>query len=462
MQKATRTISGVTPVAVMVEPAACPGNCVYCPDHAGAPRSYTPESPAVIRARFSGFDAGRQVRKRIETMSQMGHSTDKIELIVMGGTFLSYPEDYRYRFIKDCYDALNGADSPSKDLEAAKTQNETATHRCVGLCIETRPDWCGDSQIEQMIDYGATRIEIGVQTLDDEIYRKVRRGHTVEDVVRATKNLRERGLKVHYHWMPGLPGSTPEKDLDMARRLFNDERFRPDGLKIYPTMVVTGSELERWYREGSYRPYDDMTVTDLIADIKACVPRYVRISRVLRDIPPRYIVGGLKESMRNGLKKRMAEQGIECQCIRCREYGHRVQNHCRIGEPHLVRMDYDASGGKEIFLTFEDVGGTLFGLLRMRVQPKSAAGGDTIEGQHGCIIRELHVYGPELPLSMREPGAVQHKGFGKALLSEAERIARHEFEANSLAILSGVGAREYYRKEFACTLQNGYMVKRLA
>ena len=459
MQKVSRTISGVTPVAAMVEPAECPGNCVYCPKHPDAPRSYTTESPAVIRARFCGYDAKRQVSKRLETLTEMGHPTDKIELIVMGGTFLSYPEDYRRKFIKDCFDALNGIDSDG--LEEAKQQNEKALHRCVGLCIETRPDWCSERQIDSMLEYGTTRVELGVQTLDDEIYRTVKRGHTVADVARATMSLKDRGLKVHFHWMPGLPGSTPEKDLEMSKQLFGDPRFRPDGLKIYPTMVVTGSELEQWYSDGRYRPYDEMTMMDLIADIKACVPQYVRISRVLRDIPGKYIVGGLRDSVRNSLGKRMAEQGVECRCIRCREYGHRLRNRRLIGEPQLVRYDYDASEGKEVFLSFEDSNGTLFGLLRMRVQSKPIKGIDVEKGKNTSVVRELHVYGTEVPLNAKYAGAAQHKGIGKALLAEAERIAVNEFGSSILAILSGVGAREYYRKEFDCVKNGAYMVKRL-
>jgi elongator complex protein 3 len=388
----------------------------------------------------------------------MGHPTDKIELIVMGGTFLACPVDYQYRFIKDCYDALNGEESTT--LEEAKLLNESASHRCTGLCIETRPDWCGQEQIDRMLEFGATRVEMGVQMLDDGIYQLVRRGHTVEDVVTATRLLREHAFKVHYHWMPGLPGSTPEKDLDLSRKLFSDTRFKPDGLKIYPTMVVEGTELERWYQDGRYQPYPDDTMTDLVADIKAVVPKYVRISRVLRDIPPEYIVGGLKDSLREVVRQRMKEQGTECHCIRCREYGHRSQNGWETGEPQMMRMDYEASDGREIFLSFEDSRETLFGLLRMRVQSRPVARlGQENEGNK-ALIRELHIYGPEVPLKQHSPAAVQHKGLGRALLAEAEQIAREEFHAQQMVILSGVGAREYYR-DFGYRLHSDYMVKSL-
>ncbi len=474
MKKFTRTISGVTPVAVMTLPLKCPGQCIYCPTYLAIPQSYTPESPAVLRGRKCGYDAKKQIELRLKVLSQMGHPTDKIELIVMGGTFLAYPRDYQYQFIKDCFDALNGEESAT--LEAAKKINETANHRCTGLCIETRPYWCRQEEIDRRLEFGTTRVELGVQTLNDEIYRLVRRGHTVEDVVKATTLLKEHGFKVHYHWMPGLPGSTPEEDLELSKRLFDDARFKPDGLKLYPTMVVAGTELEKWYRDGRYQPYDDNTMINLIAEIKSIVPKYVRISRVLRDIPSKFIVGGLKDSLRDIAKQRMKQQGIECRCIRCREYGHRAQDGWEIGEPQMVRIDYEASGGKEIFLSFEDENETLFGLLRMRIQsqPIARLGHEAKSTQKNlrfswepadgnlALIRELHIYGPEVSLSQRNPNAAQHKGLGKALLREAELIAANMFQAQWMVILSGTGAKEYYRSEFGYRSQGDYMVKSLA
>ncbi len=438
-------------MAVMTEPLKCPGRCVYCPTYSATPQSYTPESPAVLRAIRCDYDAAKQVRSRLKALSEMGHPTDKVELIVMGGTFLAFPEDYQYRFIKECLDGLNGEDSA--DLEEAKERNQTARHRCTGLCIETRPDWCGEKEIERMLRFGATRVELGVQMLDDEIYQLTRRGHKIEDVVRATALLRQYGFKVHYHWMPGLPGSTPEHDLELSRMLFEDERFKPDGLKLYPTMVVEGTELERWYKEDRYRPYDVKTMVRLMIEIKSIVPKYVRISRVLRDIPAKFITAGVKDSLRGIVKQRMKQRGIECKCIRCREYGHRAREGWEIGEPKLVRLDYGAAGGKEIFLSFEDEGETLFAVLRMRIQPRSS--------ESPAIIRELHVYGPEVPLAGQNAAAAQHKGLGKALLREAERIAAEEFGARQMTILSGIGAREYYRTEFGYKSRGDYMVRDL-
>jgi len=456
MRKSTRTISGVTPVAVMTAPMECPGQCLYCPTYPVTPKSYTPESPAVLRAIKCGYDAKKQVELRLRILSEMGHPTDKIELIVMGGTFLACPQDYQYQFIKDCFDALNGRESAT--LEEAKQLNEKANHRCTGLCIETRPDWCRQEEVNRMLEFGTTRVELGVQTLDDNIYRLVRRGHVVEDVVKATTLLKEHGFKVHYHWMQGLPGATPAEDLELSLRLFSDARFKPDGLKLYPTMVVEGTELEKWYQDGRYQPYDDDTMINLICQIKAIVPKYVRISRVLRDIPSKFIVGGLKDSLRDVVRKRMKQQSMECKCIRCREYGHRAQGGREIGEPRMVRMDYEASDGREIFLSFEDENETLFGLLRMRVQSKPVAGLEL--GGKLALIRELHIYGPEVSLSQRSPTAAQHKGLGRALLREAERIAGDEFRVEGMAVLSGVGAKEYYR-EFDYSSQRDYMVKSL-
>jgi elongator complex protein 3 len=458
MKKFARTISGVTPLAVMSGPLSCPGECLYCPTYAGTPQSYTPESPAVLRAIRCDYDSRRQVEMRLGIFTGMGHPTDKVEMIIMGGTFPAHPIDYQYSFIKGCYDGLNGVESAT--LEEARHINESAEHRCTGLCIETRPDWCGQEEIDRMLDFGTTRVELGVQTLSDDIYKLVRRGHEVADVVKATTLLREHGFKVYYHWMPGLPGSTPERDMEMSRILWENDDFRPDGLKLYPTMVVEGTELEQWYKEGRYRPYDDEEMVNLTAGIKSIVPKYVRISRVLRDIPSKFITAGLKDSLRDIVRERMRRENLECHCIRCREYGHRARAGYEIGEPRLTRTDYDASGGREVFLSFEDENETLFGLLRMRVPADTAymerqgVGGKTV------IVRELHVFGPEVPLTEKITDAAQHKGLGKALLAEAERIARNEFGADKVAVLSGTGAKEYYRNE-GYSAEGHYMVKPL-
>jgi elongator complex protein 3 len=438
----------------MAQPAGCPGNCVYCPSYPDSPRSYTPESPAVLRAKRHDYDAVKQVEERLRTISLMGHPADKIELIVMGGTFMANPAQYQYQFIKSIYDALNGCQSLS--LDEAKKINETARHRCVGLCIETRPDWCREEQVKRMLDFGTTRVELGVQTLDDNIYRIVNRGHTVADVVQATKLLKDHGLKVYYHWMPGLPGSTSEHDLELSRLLFTDENYRPDGLKLYPTLVITGTELDHWYRQGHYHPYSMSELIDLLVAIKSLIPSYVRVPRVMRDIPTKFIEAGCKDpALRESVRKRMVEQKMQCNCIRCREYGHRLRDGWKIGEPYLNRLDYMASGSKEIFLSFEDNRGTLFGLLRLR-QISSL-----MSYKNLAMVREIHIFGSEVPLGAQHPLAAQHKGLGSQLLKEAERISREEFQSRNIAIISGIGARSYFRSEFNYQLDNGYMVKEL-
>lgn len=458
MKKTTRTISGITPVAVMTRPMGCPGHCIYCPTFAATPQSYTPESPAVLRAISCDYDSFQQVELRLRTLEKMGHPTDKIELIIMGGTFPAAPTEYQYSFIKGCFDALNKV--KSLNLNDAKRINETASHRCTGLCIETRPDFCTQVEIDRMLEFGTTRVELGVQMLSDQVYQTVKRGHTVEDVARATAILRDHAIKVHYHWMPGLPGSTPQEDLRLSNVIFDDPRFRPDGLKIYPTMVVGGTELEKWFKEGTYSPYNDEIMMDLMGCIKSIVPKYVRISRVLRDIPAKFIVGGLRDSLRDPLRLRMEQLGLRCRCIRCREYGFRSMAKYPIGDPKLTRFDYEASGGKEIFLSYEDDHETLFGLIRLRIQETNIASLGNATGRTTALIRELHVFGPEVTLSSRQENAAQHKGYGKALLREAERIAREEFGRNYMAVLSGVGAREYYRSE-GYLLVGAYMVKSL-
>ena len=431
----------------MAKPFPCPGRCIYCPSSPEAPKSYTLESPAVLRARSVGFDAKKQVEVRLRTLAEMGHARDKVELIVMGGTFLSYPGDYQYRFVKDCYDALNGI--PSHSLEEAKQLNENAEHRCVGLCIETRPDFCGEAEIKSMLDFGTTRVELGVQTLDDEVHGLTKRGHGVAEVISATRRLRDYGFKVHYHWMPGLPGSTAEHDLELSRQLFEDEHFRPDGLKLYPTLVVRGSELESWYRDNRYRPYADEEMIDLLIAIKSLIPKYVRISRLMRDIPGKFIIAGSKDlALRGTIKKKMGQTGVRCSCIRCREYGHRLRDGWTVGEPRLSRLDYETLEGKEVFLSYEDENETLFGLLRLRINGKKAT------------VRELHIFGPEVPLGSRLEQAAQHHGLGERLVRQAETLAAAEFGADRLSVLSGVGAREYYRS-LGYGLEGNYMVKKL-
>jgi len=441
----------------MARPNPCPGECVYCPTAAEAPKSYTAESPAVLRALRCDFDPYRQVQQRVQSLRSMGHPVEKVELIIMGGTFLAYPLDYQWCFVKACYDALNG--QPSSDLKSAKALNESAALRCVGLCVETRPDWCGEPEIELLHQYGATRVELGVQTLDDRIHQLTRRGHGVAAIIDATARLRRHGFKVYYHWMPGLPGSTPELDLALTRRLFDDPAFRPDGLKLYPTVVVHGSQLEQWYKEGRFNPVSITAMTDLLVQVKALVPPYVRIARLMRDIPPKYIVAGCDDlALRSRVQERMKELGLNCSCIRCREYGHRLRDGWRAGEPALVHRSYAVDGGTEVMLSYEDTADTLYGLLRLSIMRANGIGDGSATVT--ATVRELHVFGREMSLGERDSSAAQHRGLGAALLREAERVAAEHYGARELGVLSGVGVREYYRN-LGYTAAEPYMVKSL-
>ncbi len=451
MKKPTRTISGVSPIAVVVEPRKCPhGTCIYCPS-LGVPQSYTPESPAIMRARMLNYDPYNQVKARLKAFMAMGHSTNKVELIVMGGTFLAYPTDYQYEFIKRCYDALNKIESTN--LEEAKKINESAAHRCVALCIETRPDFCGEGEVKRMLEFGTTRCELGVQILDDEVYKIVNRGHTVKDVAEATKRLREKGFKIIYHIMPNLPGSSFENDIEKFEEIFNNENFRPDGLKIYPCQVVKGSDLEKMYYEGKYSPYSEDELIDLLIELKRRVPKYCRIMRVMREIPPSYLVAGTKRiDLRNIVKKEMEKRGMKCKCIRCREVGFAIRSGINVDlkELKLEKISYRANCGDEIFLSFVNKDDVLFAICRLRLPDDGKI----------AYIRELHVYGPEVEIERVEENKIQHKGLGRKLLSEAEKIAE-ENGYKILKIISGVGVREYYRKQGYKLDEEGYVEKEL-
>lgn len=402
-RKPTKTISGVAPVAVMLPPRPCPhGACLYCPS-LNAPQSYTPESPAVLRAKSCDYDAKKQIATRIKTLESMGHPMDKIELIIMGGTFLSYPRDFQFKFVKDCYDAMNK--KKSKNLEEAKKINETAKYRCVALCIETRPDYCSDAHIKDMLEFGATRVELGVQAIDDEIYRKVNRGHTVADVVDATARLKRAGFKIGYHLMPGIPGSNPVKDIKMFKKIFSSADFKPDQIKIYPCQVLKGAGIEALYYGREYVPYDKETVAELIVRMLKLTPRYCRIMRIMREIPPAYLVAGIKNiDMRHDVEKRMSRADAKkVKEIRFREVGFALRDGKKVDVKTRLKVTrYKASGGVEYFIEVVNKDDILFGLLRLRLEK---------ERQVPAMVRELHVYGPALKL--KESGDVgQHVGFG--------------------------------------------------
>ncbi len=455
VRKPTKTISGITPVAVMLPPRKCKhGNCIYCPTM-GVPQSYTPKSPVVLRAKSLDYDSFRQVEARIQAFEVMNHPTDKIELIIMGGTFLEYPEKFQYDFIKGLYDGLN--EVVSKNLEEAKRKNENAKHRCVALCIETRPDVCCEF-VERMREFGCTRVELGVQIIDDEIYDYIKRGHKVKDVVQATKCLKNAGFKVGYHLMPGLPGSNTKKDLQLFKKIFSDEKFKPDQIKIYPCQVLPCSELEKIYWEGKYKPYTPEEIQKLLLNMIKIVPRYCRIMRIMREIPSEYLVAGTKHiGVRKDVEDELRVKGIKLDEIRYREVGFNKEDLNL--DLKLKVTKYKASEGQEYFLEIVNKDDILFGLLRLRiVSDKLNKSGATINRKSGstdnyklnksdnriAIIRELHVYGQSLKLG-DEGKFGQHTGLGKWLMGEAEEIAKKQ-KCKEVDVISGIGVREYYKK----------------
>ena len=469
MLNAIRSQSGIATVTAITEPYACPGRCVYCPTEARAPKSYLTNEPAMMRAVRNEYDPYRQVTSRLHTLDETGHPTDKIELIIKGGTWSFYPDRYQRWFIHRCFDAANDfgmSPASSETLADAQRANETAIHRLIGLTIETRPDYIDHAEIRRLRELGVTRVELGVQTLNDRILDLIVRDHGTAEIRHATQLLRDAGFKIAYHLMPNLPGATVDDDLASFRTLFDDPAYRPDALKIYPCVVIESADLYQWWQDGRYQPYDDETLIQLLIDLKQLVPPYVRIERVIRDIPSTSIKAGCKTiNLRQTVQQRMRDQGLRCRCLRCRE----VREH--VDETFvLTRRTYEASQGTEIFLSFEHPQTErLAAFLRLRLP---AATGTAQAGipphqphwwpvlDQAALIRELHTYGQHVSLHARSENAVQHRGFGRALVAEAERIARQEYGAARLAVIAGIGVREYYRR-LGYDEADTYMVKRL-
>jgi elongator complex protein 3 len=451
-RKATRTISGVTVVAVMTRPHPCPQPepCAYCPGGParGVPQSYTGFEPAAMRGLQNNFDPYLQVRSRMEQLKAIGHRVDKVELIVMGGTFPATPLEYQEWFIKRCLDAI--AAKESVDLEEAKANAETSRVRNVGITVETRPDWSKEAHVDAMLSMGVTRVELGVQNPNDQIYRSVGRTHTVADVREATRIAKDAGLKVVYHLMPGMPGSNPALDLQAFRRVFTDPSFKPDMIKIYPCLVLEGTKAYEWYREGAYKPYSTEEAVNLIAEVKTMIPPWVRVMRVQRDIPAPLIAAGVdKSNLRQRVQQKLAERGVRCACIRCREVGHRmtVENvKPDIDKAEIVTISYEASAGREIFISAETLeDSALVGYLRLRI-PSEKAHRPEVKAAPSAIVRELHVYGPLVPVGKHSARAWQHKGYGAVLLNEAERVSREDYDLKKLLVISALGTKQYYAR----------------
>ena len=443
-RKEARARSGVNVVAVMTEPRECPhGRCAYCPGGPGegVPQSYTGHEPASMRGAQNEYDPFRQVSSRIQQMRVIGHEVDKVDLIIMGGTFPASPQEYQQGFVKGCLDALIGTRTSS--LEEAKRLAETSSIRNVGITVETRPDCLDTREVDRLLGMGVTRVELGVQNVYDDVYALVERGHTVRDVVDATRLLKDSGLKVCYHMMPGLPGSNHERDLEGFKTIFEDARFRPDMLKIYPTLVVKGTKIYDWWKKGRYEPLSTDAAVELVARMKEIVPPWVRIMRVQRDIPATIIEAGVdKSNLRQIVQEEMERRGSACRCIRCREVGHKAEDEPDQGDLKIVRRVYNASGGVENFVSVEDDEETLVGFLRLRIPSGETPRAEALPSS--AFVRELHVYGRMVPVGSRLSDGWQHRGWGGVLMAEAERIASEEYDVGKLLVMSALGTKGYY------------------
>lgn len=446
--KPMRTLSGVTTVTVLTKPYPCPGKCIFCPTDVRMPKSYLPDEPGAMRGLEHRFDPYAQVRSRLEQLESVGHPTDKIELLILGGTWSSYRRDYQEWFIKRCFDAMNDlppTPGPTEEKVApgellqAQTINETARHRNVGLVIETRPDEITPKELRWLRYLGVTKVQMGAQSLDDRILALNKRGHDVECTRRAQALLRAAGFKIVLHWMPNLLGATPESDrLDFAR-LWND--FCPDEIKIYPNQLLANAELYEYWQRGEFTPYTTQELVDLIADIKPTIPRYCRVNRVIRDIPSTNVVeGNRRTSLRQDVHLEMKRRGTRCQCVRCREVRGKPVH------PDLLSLEdlvYRAGTAEEHFISFVTKEDKLAGFVRLSLPGKGSPETGMADLHEAALIRELHVYGQSLPVGAEKPGAAQHRGLGTRLLEEAEAVARVN-GFNRMAVISAVGTRGYY------------------
>ena len=450
--KPTRTLSGVTTVTVLTKPFPCPGECIFCPNDSRMPKSYLPDEPGAARAYQNEFDPFRQVQSRILAYEAVGHPTDKIELLVLGGSWTSYAPEYREWFIRRCFDALNGiggsdGGAESDSLEAAQRRNESASHRNVGLVVETRPDELNSDTLKELRRLGVTKIQLGIQSLDDRLLTLNRRGHSVQEALNAVALCRAAGFKIVLHWMPNLLGATPESDREDFARLWSADRgglgFCPDEIKIYPTQLVENADLYREWVEGRYRPYDTETLIELIAAIKPTIPPYCRVNRVIRDIPSHHVVAGnTRTSLRMDIQKRVRENGQRCGCIRCREVKGEAVARERLT---LVDTVYEAVHAEEHFLQFVTADDKLAGYLRLSLAKPNRPDTGIEELSGASIIREIHIYGQSLAVGEEAEGAAQHIGLGRFLIERAVEITR-ENGLEKIAVIAAVGTRGYYRK----------------
>jgi len=450
--KPMRTLSGVTTVTVLTKPYPCPGKCIFCPTDVRMPKSYLADEPGAMRGLEHDFDPYLQVKSRIQALESLGHPTDKIELLILGGTWSSYRRDYQEWFVKRCFDAMN--ETPlqlppnSKDLGGEKEEggfaevqslNESASHRNVGLVIETRPDEITPDEIRWLRHLGVTKVQMGAQSLDDRILEMNKRGHDVECTRRATALLRAAGFKIVLHWMPNLHGASLESDREDFAKLW--QGFCPDEIKIYPNQLLANAELYEYWKRGEFHPYTTEELIDLIADVKTTIPRYCRVNRVIRDIPSTNVVeGNRRTSLRQDVHDEMKRRGTHCECIRCRE----VRG--KLVDPALLKLDdlvYHADHAEEHFISYITPDDKLAGFIRLSLPSKDASQTQLNDLNGAALIREVHVYGQSLPVGEEKTGAAQHAGLGTNLIHQAEQIAI-ENGFQRMAVISAVGTREYY------------------
>ncbi|HOH92409.1 MAG TPA: tRNA uridine(34) 5-carboxymethylaminomethyl modification radical SAM/GNAT enzyme Elp3 [Anaerolineaceae bacterium] len=456
--KPIRTLSGVTTLTVLTKPHPCPGECVFCPTIEGMPQSYLPDEPGARRGLENEFDPYRQVASRLKALHDVGHPTEKIELLILGGSWSAYPKDYREWFLRRCFEAMNG-ENPLDDqgdvpLYEVQARNVNAEKRNVGLVIETRPDLINAEELKLLRKQGVTKIQIGIQSMNDEILEKNKRGHDSATTLKATALLREAGFKITAHWIPNLLGSTPDLDKEDFKRLWEESGVNPDELKIYPCQLLNSAPLYGIWQDGDYEPYDETTLLNLLADIKTMVPRYCRINRVIRDIPSTNVIEGSRNtSLRQDVAVEMARRGTKCECVRCREIR---EQRMEAGELVYDDFSYQAAGAEEHFLSYNTADDKLAGFLRLSL-PNDDNALDIDDLKDAAIIREVHVYGQSLEVGTEQEGMAQHAGIGKSLIAHAERIAKdHGYQ--KIAVIAAVGTRAYYAGR-GFELGELYMVK---
>ncbi len=438
--KPVRSQAGVTVVTVLTKPYPCPGKCVFCPTDVRMPKSYLHDEPGAQRAERYAFDPYDQTVGRIQALEQIGHPVDKIELLILGGTWSSYRRDYQEWFIKRCFDAMNGVDSET--LLEAQAFNAAADRRNVGLVVETRQDHITPDELRWFRQLGVTKVQVGIQSLDDRVLALNKRGHDVQATRDAFRLLRLAGYKIHGHWMPNLLGATPESDVADYGRLWSDPAIRPDELKIYPTMLLQNAELYDYWQRGEYRPYTEEQVTEALVQCKVQTPRYVRLTRIIRDIPTNNVVEGFtKANLRQIAQREMKKRGLQCHCIRCREVR---RQKVEIDDLRLKIDSYETDATREHFLSFVTEADRLAGFLRLSLPaPRCPLPIPELAGH--AMIREVHVYGPALAIGDDSDGEAQHIGLGTRLVERAKAMSR-EAGYGRIAVISAVGTRNYYRK----------------